>query len=219
MKVLIIGCGRGLGQVLPDILRAEGHEVLLGFHHLDKYRDWVETETYEAYQMDVTSREELLAAADEIIKKHDEIDIIISVAGILSEEDRSLPLKDQDSDLLRQNFEVNALSILSIYQIFESVVREGGQFLFMTSEAGAFAADGDTYPLYSISKTAANRIVQILKFKNTRHAVFAVHPGRMNTEMGRDTYNIEPEETARGLCAFIEGKYNLDNQSSWFVKR
>lgn len=217
MKILIIGCGSGLGRVLPAELTAKGHEVILGFHHLEKHRAWVETEAYEAYQMDVTRRQELESAANQIASKHEALDVVISVAGILSDEDRVIRLKDQVIELLRENLEVNAISILSIYQCFEGLVREGGQFLFMTSEAGSFAADGDTFPMYSISKTAANRVVQILRFNNQRHDVFAVHPGRMNTEMGRDTYNIEPEDTARGLADFVEGKYNLDNQSTWFV--
>lgn len=40
--------------------------------------------------------------------------------------------------------------------------------------------------------------------------VYAVHPGRMNTDMGRTTAQIEPEEAAIGFCNILEGTTHIE---------
>lgn len=60
--------------------------------------------------------------------------------------------------------------------------------IFITSEAGSMANSGVDFPAYSISKTAANKIVYILRATvGEKYKIYAMHPGRMNTDMGRAT--------------------------------
>ncbi len=47
--------------------------------------------------------------------------------------------------------------------------------------------------------------------------VLAVHPGRMNTDMGRTTAQIEPEAAAEGFCDLIEGKIKVNDKDQWFI--
>ena len=44
----------------------------------------------------------------------------------------------------------------------------------------------------------------------------AVHPGRMNTDMGRTTAQIEPEEAAIGFCNILEGTTHIE-KDQWFI--
>ena len=46
--------------------------------------------------------------------------------------------------------------------------------------------------------------------------VYAVHPGRMNTDMGRTTAQIEPEEAAIGFCNILEGTTHIE-KDQWFI--
>ena len=71
------------------------------------------------------------------------------------------------------------------------------------------------FPSYGISKTAANKIVQILRETVKDVEILAVHPGRMNTEMGRTTAEIEPEEAAEGIYRIVAGETRL-REGLWF---
>jgi len=54
--------------------------------------------------------------------------------------------------------------------------------------------------------------------KDKGFKVYAVHPGRMNTVMGKDTAQIEPKESAAGILAIMMGKVQpkLSN-GVWFI--
>ena len=43
-----------------------------------------------------------------------------------------------------------------------------------------------------------------------------MHPGRMNTVMGRTTAQIEPEESAEGICKILE-KETVIREGEWFI--
>ena len=47
--------------------------------------------------------------------------------------------------------------------------------------------------------------------------ILAVHPGRMNTVMGRTTAQIEAEEAAEGFCGLLEGSIPVDGEKAWFI--
>lgn len=87
----------------------------------------------------------------------------------------------------------------------------------ITSEGGSFANEGSLFPAYGVSKTTANKIIQTLRVTVGESInVYAVHPGRMNTDMGRTTAQIEPEEAAIGFCNILEGTTHIE-KDQWFI--
>jgi NAD(P)-dependent dehydrogenase (short-subunit alcohol dehydrogenase family) len=76
---------------------------------------------------------------------------------------------------------------------------------------------GEGYPLYSISKAAQNKLTAIFAKTVKNYAVYAVHPGRMNTVMGRNDAQIEPEESAEGIYKIITGEKKIPPQNGWFI--
>lgn len=216
MKVLVIGTDQGLGKVLSQMLRERGHDVVSGFLNTAN-DDWTEKLGILGLPMNVLKEDELKKDAEVIREKLGELDAIVDVAGILMESDRTQTLMEQSIEDVTRHFAVNAAGLLAAFRSFYPVLKKGGRFLAVTSEGGSFTCAGSLFPSYGISKTAANKVVQTLRFTIDDVELFAVHPGRMNTVMGRTTAQIEPEESAEGFCRILEGAIPVDGEKAWFI--
>lgn len=215
MKVVIIGAGQGLGKVLSQMLRSRGHEVVSGFRNITS-DDWTKQAGILGLPMDVAQETQLKEAAAVVKNQLGEVDAVVDVAGILLKNDRSLNLLEEPLEEIRQHLEVNAVGVLASFRAFYPIMKKGGMFLAVTSEGGSFASAGSLFPAYGISKTAANKVVQTLRCTVDDVEILAVHPGRMNTEMGRTTAQIEAEEAAEGFCDILEGKTAVEG-NAWFI--
>lgn len=215
MNIVVIGAGKGLGAVLVQELRRRGHTVEAGYHHLPETSD----HSPQEYMMDVTDEQSLFEAADRIRNSAGKVDAVVDVAGILMDSDRTCTLMDEPMEDLMRQLDVNALGVVRAFRAFYPLVSGGGKFLAVTSEGGSFSLAGSLFPGYGVSKTAANKYVQVLRetIRKEDVDILAVHPGRMNTDMGRTTAQIEPEAAAVGISDILEGKIPVDSGRTWFV--
>ncbi len=216
MNIVVIGASQGLGKVLSLQLKARGHGIISGFRDIAA-EDWTKEANILGLPMDVTNEEELQKAAAVAKAQFGELDGVVVSAGILLDSDRNLNLLEQPLEDVNRHFQVNALGVLAAFRAFYPVLKKGGLFLAITSEGGSFTCAGSLFPAYGLSKTAANKIVQTLRFTVEDVEILAVHPGRMNTVMGRTTAQIEPEEAAEGICDILEGKIVVDGKKAWFI--
>lgn len=216
MKILVIETDQGLGKVLSQMLRKRGHDVVSGFLNTAN-DDWTENLGILGMPMNVLKEDQLKNDAEIIREKLGELDAIVDVAGILMECDRTQTLMEQSIEDVTRHFAVNAAGLLAAFRSFYSVLKKGGRFLAVTSEGGSFTCAGSLFPSYGISKTAANKVVQTLRFTVDDVEILAIHPGRMNTVMGRTTAQIEPEESAEGFCKILEGTIPVDGKRAWFI--
>jgi short-subunit dehydrogenase len=85
---LITGASSGIGKETALLFAKEGALVFLTARNLDKLK-FVENEIKtqggkaESYSMDITSRVQIQNILNEIIKKHNRIDILVNSAGIV----------------------------------------------------------------------------------------------------------------------------------------
>ena len=56
-------------------------------------------------------------------------------------------------------------------------------------------------------------------FRNTAQddTIYAMHPGRMNTEMGRRFAQIEASESAECIYELTTGKRQVSPDADWFI--
>lgn len=222
MKVLIIGADRGLGEVLSDMAAKIGHQVISGYYDLNGYKRKNADDGIKRLQMDVTDKKQLEKAADVIREEVGELDAVVDVAGVLLNSDRTDSIITESLEDISRHIEVNAIGLLSAYRTFSPIMKKGTTFYAVTSEAGSFTLAGTLFPAYSVSKTAANKIVQVLRLTleenhDDRVDVVAVHPGRMNTEMGRTTAQIEPEVSAEGFLKLLDKTTPVNSKENWFI--
>jgi NAD(P)-dependent dehydrogenase (short-subunit alcohol dehydrogenase family) len=220
MRVLIAGANDGLGFVLSKLMAERGHKVFAGCRYpvsAKVQQAAKQFDSYEAIKLDVTSEDMAEKASAYINKNGGKLDALVLVAGILPDSDRRLYITDANINDLRAALEVNTIGTAIVVKHFNSLIKDSGMFIVITSEAGSMTNIGAKYPLYSISKVAQNKLTAILAKTVTNYTVYAVHPGRMNTKMGRNDAQIEPEETADGIYKIITGEKKIPLESGWFI--
>lgn len=216
MNILVIGADRGLGKILSKMLKDRGHQVAAGFYNIAN-DDWTGVQGILPLQMNVLESQELKSAVECISEKLGRLDAVVDVAGILLGSDREKSLMEESLEDVLHHIKVNAVGLLAAFRAVYPILNKGAKFLAVTSEAGSFACAGSGFPAYGISKTAANKVVQTLRYTVEDVDLVAVHPGRMNTEMGRTTAQIEPEESAEGFCRLLEQEEVLGSHEVWFI--
>ncbi|MDR2752510.1 MAG: hypothetical protein LBC41_17790, partial [Clostridiales bacterium] len=68
----------------------------------------------------------------------------------------------------------------------------------------------------ALSKTAATKVSGVFNASVTDVDFYSVHPGRMNTEMGRQTAQIEATETAESLLRVVNGEIPITREN-WYI--
>jgi NAD(P)-dependent dehydrogenase (short-subunit alcohol dehydrogenase family) len=220
MRIFIAGANEGLGFVLSKLMAERGHKVFAGCRNPVSAKVKEATKQFdglEAIELDVTSEDMAENASAYINKSGGKLDAVVLVAGILPDSDRRLYITDASIGDLRAALEVNTTGTAIVVKHFNSIIKDGGMFIIITSEAGSMTNIGAKYPLYSISKAAQNKLTAILAKTITNYTVYAVHPGRMNTTMGRNDAQIEPEESAEGIYRIISGEKKIATESGWFI--
>jgi NAD(P)-dependent dehydrogenase (short-subunit alcohol dehydrogenase family) len=220
MRVLIAGANAGLGFVLSKLMAERGHKVFAGCRYpvsAKVQEAEKQFDGYEAVELDVTSEDMAKKASAYINENGGKLDAVVLVAGILPDSDRRFCITDANISDLRAALEVNTIGTAIVVKHFNSIIKDGGMFMVITSEAGSMTNIGAKYPLYSISKAAQNKLTAILAKTVTSYTVYAVHPGRMNTKMGSNDAQIEPEESAEGIYKIISGEKKIPPESGWFI--
>ncbi|MGN8707292.1 SDR family NAD(P)-dependent oxidoreductase [Bacillota bacterium HCP3S3_E9] len=217
MKVLVIGADQGLGKVLVRKLKENGYTTVAGLFSMKNKPEQEEGVLY--LPMDVTNEEQLQTSAERMEETVGKINCVVSVAGILPPEDRTCTLMTEPIEVIRKQLDVNAVGVVTAFRTMMPHMEKGSKFFAVTSEGGSFTLAGTLFPGYGVSKTAANKFVQVLRLTCGTDPVdlIAVHPGRMNTEMGRTTAQIEPEESANGFLNLISGKTEIHSEEHWFI--
>ena len=226
MLGLITGANRGLGLELVRLGLAQGDSILAACRNTDgeQMTELLTLKTdypefLEILQMDVTKEEEVKEAADKVRKKYGHIDFLINNAGVLFEK-MKMPgdcIRDLDIDMLRRNLEVNVVGTALVCKYFiEQLYRSVCPCIMnITSEAAHLSPKGYNYPAYSVSKYAANMYTQKLRNfleeerKELHMRIYMIHPGRMDTAMGKENAQIHPKEAAEGIYAILSGRKEI----------
>ena len=217
MVFFITGASRGLGLCLTEDALRRGHEVIAAQRKpqgdLEKLRQEF-PDRLRIVELDVTSEEQAAQLASSL--EGISIDVLINNAGVLLEP--KFPQGDvitgMDLQMLRTTLECNAVGPAVVLKYFAPLVYRSKQpcILNISSEAGHLEPNGWNYIAYSMSKHAENMYTQKIRNylahtpgrENVR--IFMVHPGRMNTKMGVENAQIEPQEAATGILDIAEGK-------------
>ncbi|WP_026486425.1 SDR family NAD(P)-dependent oxidoreductase [Caldanaerobius polysaccharolyticus] len=226
MNVVIIGANKGLGLCLVKIFAMRGHHVFAGVYGRDDLSRIEEvkeelSQYVDVIELDVSDELSVKEAAMRVgFAKNNAIDCLINCAGILLPGDRNNTISEMDIGELRKTLEINTIGTVNVIKHFLPCMRSDGQglLLFITSEAGSVSHNGMNFPAYSISKAAANKAVFVLRATvGDKYKVYAVHPGRMNTDMGRTTAEIEPEESAESIYSIVTGLRKVSDNNNGFI--
>ena len=222
MIIVVTGANRGLGYELVKAGVSQGDTMIASYLASQDTSDLEALQKQHPQQvvlleMDVTSEESVQKAAQTVKEKFPAIDCVINNAGVLfeSNNDKGDPIVNLDLNMLRRTVEVNTYGPAIVLKYFMPLIyaAKGTPCVInVTSEAGHLKTGFYGYLSYGVSKHAANmytqKIVNYLRatpeYQHIR--IFMLHPGRMNTVMGQENKQIEPDESALGILDIAKGK-------------
>lgn len=220
MNVLITGAARGLGLALTKKFSKEGHHVWAGVRNIQKAKELQdfakEQSNVKIVELDVASWTSIKEATIVVGKKIDELDILINNAGVLFEEDKSKKIMEVNPDILRYTLAVNVEGPILVTKAFYPLLKNSfAPKVFTITSESSIVGNWSGMPVYSLSKVAAGKAMGILRASvGENWQVLAIHPGRMDTDMGHATAQIQPETAAEGIFEMAVGKVKPEN---WYV--
>jgi NAD(P)-dependent dehydrogenase (short-subunit alcohol dehydrogenase family) len=198
--VLIVGANRGIGLELCRQMAGRGDRVIATCRRsspdLEALRG-IEVHT----GVDVTAPDSVDSLAEEL--GDHSLDLLVIVAGVLKRVD----LEGFDADVVREQFEVNALGALATTVGLLRCLKDGSKIGLLTSRMGSLAdnTSGGSYG-YRMSKAALNMAGRSLAhdLRPRGIAVAILHPGWVQTDMTNGQGLIDAATSAAGLIERLD---------------
>jgi NAD(P)-dependent dehydrogenase (short-subunit alcohol dehydrogenase family) len=203
--VLITGSGNGIGRAAALCFALEGAIVVATDVSLEAAEATAAAvrETgggSTALKLDVRSEADWKAAADEAVRQHGRVDVLLNNAGIFM----IRPLAETTLDEWNLVMSVNSTGVfLGMREIVPRMVASGGgSVINMSSLAGLVGAAGHT--LYGASKGAVRTMTKdvAIEYAARRVRVNSVHPGLIDTGMAdyaAQSFGLDKTAIAQGL--------------------
>jgi len=202
--VLVTGGAAGIGKATAERFAEEGSKVIICDLAEEAGKKVAEAINGEFYKVNVTDRAAVQAWVDEIVAKHERIDVIVNNAGIVR--DGQL-VKVKDGELVGQMSEVDfdlviSINLKGVFNCAQAVAPQmikqgGGVILNATSVVGLDGNFGQTN--YVATKSGVIGMTKVWARELGRRGirVNAVAPGFTATEI----LNAMPEKIIDGMKA------------------
>ncbi|MBH69244.1 MAG: hypothetical protein CMM58_12895 [Rhodospirillaceae bacterium] len=208
-KVAIVtGGANGIGRAICKRFLEEGARVIVADLSEDSGNSLVSEvgENAVFYKLDVSNPTEWNELSDYVLNNHEKLDILINNAGILSTSNYQ-SIEHVDLDEWRAVQLVNVEGVFLGCQAAVNAMRErGGVIVNMSSVAGLIASPAIV--AYGASKGAVRQLTKSIAIdcarKGYRIRCNSVHPGFIDTELGRDSMNLgggDPEKNYKNRVA------------------
>lgn len=221
MKVWITGAARGLGLSLTRLFLEKGDTVYAAVRNPFAP---VLAELSECYgdrlrivEMDLAQLDQIPEAVQQMAAEAP-FDVLINNAGVLEGQHQGLQTLSLDE--VEQSLRVNLLAPMALTKALYPLMRgaERPAVIHISSEAGAAGTPHSISYSYCISKAGMNMFTNLMlndgDFKD--FLIYAVHPGRMKTDMGGAHRVLLPEETAQGIRGLLTGETQVA-PGDWYI--
>jgi NAD(P)-dependent dehydrogenase (short-subunit alcohol dehydrogenase family) len=204
---LVTGANQGIGLQIAKELAAQNFTVLVGSRNLARGEAAAKTIEGDAraFQLDVTDRASIAAAAERIRKELGRLDVLVNNAAIsnttkkpgqsIQEYAKTTLPSNVSLDEVRAVWETNVFGVLAVYQAMLPLLREApaARIVNVSSGVGSLTRNSDpayayrsTFgPVYPASKTALNAmtLAMAIELEPTGIKVNAVSPGFTKTAL------------------------------------
>jgi len=214
---LVTGANQGIGLQIAKELVENGFTVLVGSRNLARGEAAAKEigSDAHAFQLDVTDRASIDAAAKRIRNEFGRLDVLVQNAAIsnttklpgqsIQEYARLTRPSNVSLDEVRAVWETNVFGVLAVYQAMLPMLREApaARIVNVSSGVGSLTMNSDPAcpwrpnfgPVYPASKTALNAITlaMAIELESNGIKVNAVSPGFTKTNLNeyRGTETVE----------------------------
>ena len=222
-RALVTGVSAGLGVETARALAAHGAKVTGAARDLDKARHALTAAGIEIdlLELDLASLASVRKASDQLKAAGDRFDIVIANAGVMA-----TPMM-KTADGFEMQFGTNHLGHFTFINHIAPLINEGGRVVMLSSAGHRFAnvnledpnfetTEYTPFEAYGRSKTA--NVLFAVEF-DRRHKgrgirAAAVHPGGINTELGRHM----SEDDMQALVARMEARRAASGEPGFVFK-
>jgi NAD(P)-dependent dehydrogenase (short-subunit alcohol dehydrogenase family) len=198
---LVTGANKGIGfEVVRELTRL-GLRVFLGARNAKAGRAAAEKLGSEGdvifLEIDVSDDKSIRAAAEELSRHSDRLDVLINNAGILLDDDKDALTITRE--IFENTVRTNTLGPWLVAQAFTPLLKKSRQprIVNVSSGGGQLEDGADGWaPVYCVSKTALNGVTVQLAAALPKFAVNSVCPGWVRTDMGGENASRSVAEGA-----------------------
>jgi NAD(P)-dependent dehydrogenase (short-subunit alcohol dehydrogenase family) len=198
---LVTGANKGIGfEVVRELTRL-GLRVFLGARNAKAGRAAAEKLGSEGdvifLEIDVSDDKSIRAAAEELSRHSDRLDVLINNAGILLDDDKEALTITRE--IFENTVRTNTLGPWLVAQAFTPLLKKSRQprIVNVSSGGGQLEDGADGWaPVYCVSKTALNGVTVQLAAALPKFAVNSVCPGWVRTDMGGENASRSVAEGA-----------------------
>ncbi|HKJ94869.1 MAG TPA: SDR family NAD(P)-dependent oxidoreductase [Gammaproteobacteria bacterium] len=206
---VVTGANRGLGFETSRQLGARGLKVIVTSR--DGLEGKASADKLHSEGLDVAYQPLDVLRAGSIARLHDfvadsfgRLDVLVNNAAIFPEyHGEHATVLQCETELLRENLEVNSFAPLRLIQVLLPLMRRNGYGRIVNLSTGyaRFSALRETYPAYRLSKVALNALTRMIAAETADENILVncVDPGWTRTRMGGDRAPATPEDSAAAI--------------------
>lgn len=158
--VVIVGGTSGIGLGLARRFRAAGSTVVVAGRYPGKVADLVEAGVLEAVAVDVTDPASVLAARDEVLARHPDLDVVVTMSGVMLMEDLRDPAH---ADAAETTIAVNLLGTIRVLDAFTPHLLGRGRADVITVTSGIAFLPFPLMASYGASKAGVHAYTEALR--------------------------------------------------------
>lgn len=201
---LVTGANKGIGLEVVRQLARLNFRVFLGARNAEAGRAAAETLSGEGdvsfLQLDIAAASSITAAAEELARHADRLDVLVNNAGIMRDDDKSAARMSPET--FDETLRTNTLGPWLVTQAFLPLLRKSDapRVVNVSSSGGQLDGGADGWaPAYCVSKTALNGVTAQLAAALPKFTVNSVCPGWVRTDMGGDNARLSVEQGADSI--------------------
>jgi NAD(P)-dependent dehydrogenase (short-subunit alcohol dehydrogenase family) len=186
---LVTGANKGIGFEVTRELARLGLRVFLGARNAQLGQAAAEKLKSAGdvvfLEIDISNEKSILAAAAEVGRQSDHLDVLINNAGILLDEDKDA--LSITPEIFETTLRTNTLGPWLVTQAFVPLLEKSAapRIVNVSSGGGQLEDGADGWaPAYCVSKTALNGVTVQLAAALPKFAINSVCPGWVRTDMG-----------------------------------
>ncbi|MQM27641.1 SDR family oxidoreductase [Glycomyces albidus] len=182
--IFIPGSTSGIGLALALALQAKGNQVIVGGRRTDALdRIAAEHPGLDTVRIDTADPASIAAAAKEVLERHPELNVLVTMAGIMRAEDWHRP--EGFLETAAETFETNVLGPIRLIGAFIEHLQTRPDATIMTVTSGLAFTPLRITPSYNASKAAIHMLSESIRLQlaDTTVKVVELQPPSVQTAL------------------------------------